>query len=411
MPKIQTRTRKKHCHYCSVEVDSSNWARHCKSKSHLARESAAVRRSDPDSEDEFVLAEPTVIPQPGPSAEDSEPEVLEILKKQNKIPSLASKKSGTGNTDNRGDKKGPGQAKRDKASLNFLITAHSKRKYVYARCMLHWSKCYVIGREFNNGGFGRKCHLHIYVKLDLKMKLTEFKEKMTSHGLRVDDIQTCKNVPAAIRYVTKEDRIPFNCGVDWSKLNWLCKLKVIAEQMEFIDNTHPAVVSIPHVYRCTFRNYHSQFWDEINRGLLFDLTDEPTDIDKYYRIKGFFEMDWLGVYVFGAPGVGKSLTTLYLSKFDVFYVNMNSVRFALSGYHGEPVILFDEIEDYGQWRHLLLSLGGKLPFAYDVKGCNPRIMYPHKLKKVVLTSNMPYDAFTQDGAFRRRYIRCPMDPR
>ena len=277
--------------------------------------------------------------------------------------------------------------------------------------VMHWSKCYVIGREFNNGGFGRKCHLHIYVKLDLKMKLTEFKEKMTAHGLRVDDIQTCKNVPAAIRYVTKEDRIPFNCGVDWSKLNWLCKLKVIAEQMEFIDNTHPAVVSIPHVYRSTFRNYHSQFWDEINRGLLFDVTDEPVDIDKYYRIKGFFEMDWLGVYVYGAPGVGKSLTTLYLSKFDVFYVNMNSVRFALSGYHGEPVILFDEIEDYGQWRHLLLSLGGKLPFAYDVKGCNPRIMYPHKLKKVVLTSNMPYDAFTQDGAFRRRYIRCPMDPR
>ena len=48
---------------------------------------------------------------------------------------------------------------------------------------------------------------------------------MTSHGLRVNDIQTCKYPDAAIRYVTKEDRVPYNCGVDWSKLNWLCKLK------------------------------------------------------------------------------------------------------------------------------------------------------------------------------------------
>ena len=78
--------------------------------------------------------------------------------------------------------------------------------------------------------------------------------------------------------------------------------------MGFNDNTHPAVVSIPHIYRSTFRNYHAQFWDEVNRGLLFDLTDEPVNIDKYYRINGFFSMDWLGVYVYGAPCVGKSLS-------------------------------------------------------------------------------------------------------
>ena len=29
-------------------------------------------------------------------------------------------------------------------------------------------------------------------------------------------------------------------------------------------------------------------------------------------------MDWIGVYVCGAPGVGKSLSTFYLSKFEVF---------------------------------------------------------------------------------------------
>ena len=65
--------------------------------------------------------------------------------------------------------------------------------------------------------------------------------------------------------------------------------------MEYVDQTHPSVVPIPYIYRSFFRNYHAQFWDEINRGLLFDLTNEPTHIAKYYRIKGFMEMDWLGI--------------------------------------------------------------------------------------------------------------------
>ena len=288
MPKVSTCLRKKRCNYCAVEISSTNWSKHLKSKHHLAKEASAVRRADNDSEEEFELARPSELPVPGPSSEESQPEVLSILKAKDLIPSLRVKKTGDRNPTADKPDKGDPKAKRDKASLNFLITAHSKRKYVYARCMFHWSKCYIVGREFNNGGYGRKAHLHIYVKLDLKMKLNELKEKMTSHGLRVNDIQTCKYPDAAIRYVTKEDRVPYNCGVDWSKLNWLCKLKVIAEQEEYIDYTHPAVVSIPHLNRSVFRSYHAQFWDEVNKGLLFDMTDEPVNIEKYYRIKDFF---------------------------------------------------------------------------------------------------------------------------
>ena len=79
---------------------------------------------------------------------------------------------------------------------------------------MHWSKCFIIGREFSNGGIGRKAHLHIFCKVEVKMKLKDFKEKMTNHGLRVNDIQACKHSDSAIKYVTKEDRVPFNCGVD-----------------------------------------------------------------------------------------------------------------------------------------------------------------------------------------------------
>ena len=133
MPKVQNSSRKKRCHYCAVEVSACNWSKHCKSQRHLAREHSVVRRSNPDSEDEFELAQPTVIPQPGPSAEDSEPEVLAILAKQNKIPSLASKKSGSGASGDRPDKTGSAKVKRDKASLNFLVTAHKVKE---SMCML-----------------------------------------------------------------------------------------------------------------------------------------------------------------------------------------------------------------------------------------------------------------------------------
>ena len=120
------------------------------------------------------------------------------------------------------------------------------------------------------------------------MKLKDFKEKMTNHGLRVNDIQACKNPVSAIKYVTKEDRVPFICGVDWSKLKWLCKIKVIAEQFKFLDQAHPAAMSIPNIYRSVFSRYHSQFWDEMNHVKVYHITEEPLHIKNCYKIRGFF---------------------------------------------------------------------------------------------------------------------------
>ena len=291
MPKVQAGTSKKWSHHCDVEISSTNWSKHIRTQRHISRQSAHIQRAVSEDDDDFQLASPTVVPGPSSLPTQRDDEVLQIIMAKAKQTGARPKKTGTGGGAKGKPSSGGEKIKRDKASTNFLITAHSKRKYVYARCLFHWSKCYIIGREFNNGRFGRKAHLHIFVKLELKMKVKYFKEKMVFHGLRVNDIQPCKHPDSAIKYITKEDRIPYNCGVDWSKFNWLCKHKVIAEEMEYVDNTHPAVVSIPHIYRSTFRNYHSQFWNEMNRGLLFDITDEPVNIDKYYRIKGFFSVD------------------------------------------------------------------------------------------------------------------------
>ena len=121
MPKVSTGIRKKRCHYCAVEVSSTNWSKHLKSKRHLSKESAAVRRAENDSDDDFELAAPTVVSNPGPSSEESQPEVLSILKAKNLIPSLRTMKTGNGAAVANKPDKGNKEVKRDKASLNFLI--------------------------------------------------------------------------------------------------------------------------------------------------------------------------------------------------------------------------------------------------------------------------------------------------
>ena len=78
--------------------------------------------------------------------------------------------------------------------------------------MMHCSKCFVTGRDFSNGGFARKAHLHIYCKVEVKIKLKDFKERMQNHGLCVNDIQSCKYTDSALRYGTKKALVPFNCG-------------------------------------------------------------------------------------------------------------------------------------------------------------------------------------------------------
>ena len=119
MPKVPSGIRKKRCHHCAVEVSSSNWSKHCKSARHIAKESASIRRSADDSDDDFELAKPTEIPRPGPSTEETESEVLNILKAKDLIPSLRTKKTRNGTTGTAKPDKGNKEVKRDKASLKF----------------------------------------------------------------------------------------------------------------------------------------------------------------------------------------------------------------------------------------------------------------------------------------------------
>ena len=165
MSKIQAGASKKRCNHCGVEVSSSNWAKHLKTKRHIAKLSEHVTRTIYEDDSDFELALPTAVPGPSSSPTWRNDEVLTILRAKAKESGQVVKKARTGDKSSGQSGTGCPKAKRDKASTNFLITAHSKRKYVYARCMLHWSRCYIIGREFNNGGFGRKAHLHIFMKI------------------------------------------------------------------------------------------------------------------------------------------------------------------------------------------------------------------------------------------------------
>ena len=152
MPKVQAGSTKKRCHHCNLEVSASKWAKHLRTKGHISKQSAHVRRAVSDSDEDFQLASPTVVAGPSASPSSRNDEVLQIIKAKNELGAVRAKKAGSVGRSTIKSDTGGEKDKRDKASTNFLITAHRKRKYVYARCMYHWSKCYVIGREFNNGG-------------------------------------------------------------------------------------------------------------------------------------------------------------------------------------------------------------------------------------------------------------------
>ena len=47
-----------------------------------------------------------------------------------------------------------------------------------------------------------KWHINIYVKTEVKIKLKELKDKMTSPQLKVNDIQSFKHPDSAIKYIT-----------------------------------------------------------------------------------------------------------------------------------------------------------------------------------------------------------------
>ncbi len=259
-------------------------------------------------------------------------------------------------------------------------------------------------REFNEGGTSSKCHLHAYLETKDKYLLKDLRKKLKDAKCAVNDLQTVRNKHNAIRYVSKEDRVIYNKGVDFSLLNWCFKFKFLAEHSEYIDYQHPLYSQMPVCYLRKFTEYHSAYWTDMNAGMDLEcicpvLT--PQNVNRFAAICSLTEK---GVFAYGSTGLGKTVSTLMYTKFKCFYVNMQSVRFAFSDYNGEDYVLFDEIEEYAPWRYLLLSVGSNLPFKYDVKCGKSKVCHSRKIKKVFVTSNTTYQNFSDDAAFKRRYV-------
>ena len=54
--------QKKRCNYCNLEVSCSYWAKHLRTQRHISKESAHVRGTISDDDEDFQLASPTPIP-------------------------------------------------------------------------------------------------------------------------------------------------------------------------------------------------------------------------------------------------------------------------------------------------------------------------------------------------------------
>jgi hypothetical protein len=302
---------------------------------------------------------------------------------------------------NNGNNRGGGRANK---SRKFLLTSHQKCKYYMVRKIKQHSNHFIVCREFERGAMGPKAHLHCYMRTKKKFKLPQLRELLTSMRIQVNDLQAVKNELNAIRYVSKEDRVIFDQGIDFAKLNWTYKIKAMAEKYETIQYQHPLFQLMPVCYNKRFIQYHTDYWKDINTGKCYE--DNPTPTRNWVNFLRIFytrDLGKKGIYIHGETGLQKSLAAMELSHYQAFMCNMNSTRFCLDGYNGEKVIILDELENYQTWRAVLLGLASGLPFKYDVKGETPKVLYTNLLHRVLVTSNEDYP---EDPPFRRRYINC-----
>lgn len=298
----------------------------------------------------------------------------------------------------------------ERKSQNFFITTIGEDKHRAVRKLSRvkddrFLSC-IICREWDTGGTGTVSHLHMYLKTTEPVRVTHCKEYLTRDlKLKIDDIEVCRNVDRTISYVTKEDTHPYYYGVDFDKFNWSYKLYFMCEMFERVDYNHRMYRLMPCNYQKKFLAMHQQYWSEINVGTIVEQYDHHNETLWYEEFKEIFDNrrnkdGKKCVYLYGESGSGKTTSTMFLARFEVFQINTECERFAICGYNGERILLYDEYSGWPHQRNLLLGVAGRMPYKYDVKGEKPMTLFPHQWDFFVVTSNQEPP---EDLVFQRRF--------
>lgn len=290
---------------------------------------------------------------PPPSSTDP------ISKKQSSNTSSGSKKKKSGKK--KGNTKN-GKKKRNRGGTQFKLQFHGAKKYLIVKRLLildrtvtglytfpNWIKQFIIGNEFGSGPAANPhCHAVLITKKKVKFNFLKKQWKLIT-GIKIDDIQSSKDIRADVRYVTKEDYRPVNYNFDWD----LCSIPTLAYHYANKYNVF-SKVSNPYMKLAPWQK--REFYDLYNifkkqRDDVDVMADfESRTLFKWQRqvevmIKHNIQNDRQICWIVDEVGnSGKSYFSDYLTHFyDCFTIDGSHLKtkdFALS-YNLEKIVIID----------------------------------------------------------------------
>lgn len=261
---------------------------------------------------------------------------------------------------------------------------------------------YVFSSE---RGLDADPHCHAFFRTKDKMyinKLRMFFRRFKVNGKSIlRDIEPCKSAKTYLRYITKEDYKAIVYNVDKEALHDNYIMFNFAKQSQLV---HPGQYAW---YRwrtqSQLRKYleiHDWYWKNKQNMEDYELAMKHVHLD---TLKMCQNTDRKGIYLYGAPGTGKSTVAFALSKGNFYMVTEHS-KFAFHAWHGEENLLFEDfaIEQLLKFRlqiNQLTDMYGKT--TVERKGANHVRV---SCKRVIVTSNSSPPTEEQWPGFQRRFL-------
>lgn len=260
------------------------------------------------------------------------------------------------------NKKGGKRKKKNKGGTQFKLQFHGAKKYKIVKKLLaidrtkeglfvfpSWIKQFIIGNEFGSGATANPhCHAVLVTKKRLKFKFLKQQWKLIT-GIKIDDIQSCKDIRQEVRYCTKEDYRPVNYNFDWDLCSLGCLAYHYANKYDVFSKKSYPYMKLQPWQKKDFIDYYNIFKMErdnveviadFESRSLFHWQRQVETMIKHH-IQNDREVTWI---VDQVGNSGKSYFSDYLTHFhDCFAVDGKDLKtkdFALS-YNLQKIVVID----------------------------------------------------------------------
>lgn len=282
-----------------------------------------------------------------------------------------SKKKTTKPTPKPKPKPGPGpkpnkkkkKKKRNRGGTQFKLQFHGAKKYKIFRrlCVMDrsldapyytppdWIKQFLIGNEFGAGPVPNP-HCHAVLVTKKKITFEDLKKKWKQKTrIRINDIQSCKDIRQDIRYTTKEDYRPLNFNFDWDLMNLGVKAYLHATKHSRLSQHSYPYMQLPAHQKKTFEKLFLSFRDEIEQSLTIGEFEGQQLLHWQKQIecmvKNHLQNDREVTWIVDVVGnAGKTYLSHYLSLYyDCFSVDgdgLSKKDFALA-YDSQEIVVID----------------------------------------------------------------------